>query len=366
MSKSRAQGPIFIAGAVGGTNIGASLFRAADALGAPAHMLDTRLASSRVRLLQSISWRLGHRPFHMRRFGRMANAECSRFSSGILISTGAAPLTAEVLRRLRAAGIRTINYSTDDPWNPTQRSAWHLKALPEYDVVFTPRRANLMDFRALGCADTRYLPFAFDDDIFGPSQPPPPALGHDLLFVGGADRDRVDFVSGIMKTGPSPALVGAYWERYPETRASNLGQKSPEALRALTAAATVNLCLVRRANRDGHVMRSFEIPAVGGFMLAEDTPEHRDLFGPEGQCTLYFTTPESAAQKARWALDHPEERRRMAQAAHCLVTTGGHTYRDRLQHMLAAVEEKPNPPVAQDETANSGPNSKVSIEASAP
>ena len=56
----------------------------------------------------------------------------------------------------------------------------------------------------------------------------------------------------------------------------------------------------------------------------------------------------------------------MAQAAHCLVTTGGHTYRDRLQHMLAAVEEKPNPPVAQDETANSGPNSKVSIEASAP
>ena len=82
-------------------------------------------------------------------------------------------------------------------------------------------------------------------------------------------------------------------------------------------------------------MRTFEIPAVGGFMLAEDTAEHRAVFGAEGEAVLYFTGPETAAEKARWALANPAERTRMARAAHGLITTGGHSYRHRLQQMLA-------------------------------
>jgi hypothetical protein len=78
----------------------------------------------------------------------------------------------------------------------------------------------------------------------------------------------------FMPHGSPVLLAGAYWDRYPAFRAYALGIK-----RALTAAAKVNLCLVRRANRDGHVMRSFEIAAIGGCMLAQDTDEHRDIFG---------------------------------------------------------------------------------------
>ena len=90
----------------------------------------------------------------------------------------------------------------------------------------------------------------------------------------------------FMRHGPSVAVAGGYWERYPAFRAHALGIKPPEIIRALTAAAKVNLCLVRRANRDGHVMRSFEIAAIGGCMLAEDTDEHRDIFGGEGESVV--------------------------------------------------------------------------------
>ena len=103
------------------------------------------------------------------------------------------------------------------------------------------------------------------------------------------------------------------------------------------ARTAVNICLVRRANRDGHVMRSFEIPAVGGFMLTEDTEEHRAFFGPEGQCVLYFKTPKEAAEKSHWAIANATERQRMAAAAHAKITRGGHTYTHRLQTMLAAI-----------------------------
>src|SRR4051794_8547867 len=80
----------------------------------------------------------------------------------LLIATGAAPLTRSALRRLRGRGVACVNYATDDPWNKAMRAPWHLRALPEYDTVFTPRSANLNCFREIGCAAVHYLPFGYD------------------------------------------------------------------------------------------------------------------------------------------------------------------------------------------------------------
>src|SRR5262249_42639320 len=137
-----------------------------------------------------------------------------------------------------------------------------------------------------------------------------------------------------MRHGPAVAVAGGYWERYPAFRAYALGTKPPEVIRALTAAAKVNLCLIRRANRDGHVMRSFEIAASGGSMLAEGTEEHRAIFGGDGESVHYFRTPKQAAMLARLLIDHPAERKRLASSVRDRVSRGAHTYRDRLCTML--------------------------------
>jgi spore maturation protein CgeB len=332
---------LLIVGLAGGTHIGASFARAARRLDLRWRLFDTTEAYKGARAAQLIAWHLCRRPLRLNRFAREIVAYCARPACAprVLIATGAAPLTATALLRLRSAGVFCINYSTDDPWNQSQRASWHLRALSHYDAVITPRRANLQDFYAAGCLDVRYLPFAYDDELFGPAPIPTGALASGVLFVGGADKDRAAFMARFMRSGLRPALVGGYWDRFPETRGCSLGLRDSEGLRALTAAAAVNLCLVRRANRDGHVMRSFEIPAIGGFMLAEDTVEHREIFGEEGRCVLYFNTPEAAVEKARWALAQPNERDRMARAAHELVIGGKHTYRDRLLQMLATANE---------------------------
>ena len=99
--------------------------------------------------------------------------------------------------------------------------------------------------------------------------------------MGGADRDRVPFIAALGAAGFSIALYGDHWDRFPETKPYDRGYADPQTLRQATAAAKIALCLVRRANRDGHVMRSFEIPAIGACMLVEDTEEHREIFGPD-------------------------------------------------------------------------------------
>jgi spore maturation protein CgeB len=328
-----------IVGSFEGTHLGASLWRAAVGLGVEAIKFNISDAVYGDRFVRSFLWRVDRRPLRMIRFSQDVISTCVQARPDILIATGAAPLTKSTLRALRRLGIACVNYSSDDPWNPVLRARWHLRALPEYDFVFSTRRANLEDLKRLGCSDVRYLPFGYDEWLFSLGEQRSDAPGHDVLFVGGADHDRVMFMTKAMRTGPPVTLVGAYWERFPETRRYAIGQKSPEELRALTAGAKVNLCLVRRSNRDGHVMRSFEIAAVGGCMLAEDTEEHRQIFGGDGECVVYFRTAEEAANRARALIATPGLQRRLASAVRDRMASGMHTYQDRLLAMLRAVAD---------------------------
>ncbi len=327
-----------IVGAFDGTHVGASLGRAAARQRITVTRFDTAGAMRANRLLRAALWRFGgHRPARLDAFSSEVVAGCAEAQPALLIATGAAPLTRPALRQLRGLGVTCFNYSTDDPWNKAMRASWYLRALPEYDGVFTTRSANLDCFRKIGVADVRYLPFGYDDELF-PTRPEPPTTpSYDVLFVGGADGDRIAFMTQFLKSHRSVALVGGYWQRCPATRPYALGLQPPEAVARLTASSRINLCLVRRANRDGHVMRSFEIPALGGAMMAEDTAEHRRIFGPDGQAVVYFRTPEDAVIRARALLADEAERARLSAAARQLIVGGAHTYRDRLNTMLAVV-----------------------------
>jgi spore maturation protein CgeB len=74
-------------------------------------------------------------------------------------------------------------------------------------------------------------------------------------------------------------------------------------------------------------------------MLAEDTAEHRQIFGSEGEAVAYFRTPAEAADRARALLADPAERARLSKAVQARVVGGAHTYRDRLRSILEAVTD---------------------------
>jgi hypothetical protein len=337
------QGIIAVVGAFEGTHVGGSLIRAAEQLGIRTVRLDVADAHGRNHALDALSWHvLDRRLLRMRRYSTAVVTRCAATRARILIATGTAPLTREALRQLRAMGTFCINYSTDDPWNAANRTRWFFRALPEYDLIFSTRRSNLADFGKLGCHHANYLPFGYDETLSFPVETF--EQGPDVLFVGGADSARVAFMSEYLRTdGPRIALAGGYWQRFAVTRPHAIGVKSPQEVNALTAAAKVNLCLVRRANRDGHVMRSFEIAAIGGCMLAEDTQEHREIFGDDGECVVYFKTPEQAAQRARELADDAPRRARLAAAVRSHVQRGHNAYRDRLETMVRTATKRSTP-----------------------
>jgi len=319
-------------------HVGAHLHEAAQELGVPVRLCDLRQAFEAPRWLASLNWRLrGRRPVHLRSFSERLLQACRGFRPTRMLSTGLAPIDSRALMAIGGLGIARLSYLTDDPWNPAHRAAWFLRALPHYDHVFSPRQSNLDMLRAHGCCEVSYLPFAYaPSQHYAESvQPEEQArLACDVIFVGGADRDRLPLVAALISAGLRVALYGAYWDRYSETRRYHRGHADPQTLRKATGAAKIALCLVRRANRDGHVMRSFEIPAIGACMLVEDTAEHREIFGPDGESVTYFRSTPEMIERARWLLDRPAERQRLAAAARAHIVAGGQAYKDRLAVML--------------------------------
>lgn len=326
-----------IVGLFTGNHLGGSLARGGTELGWTVVTFDADRAEARSRLSRSLLRRLGmRRPLRLDAFGRGVVQAATVQGIGFILATGRAPLAAAELCRLRAAGIVTGLFSSDDPWSAGQRAGWYLAALPGYDVVFTPRAHTVPEFQSIGCARVETVPFGYDEFFIAPAANPP--AGTAILFVGGADEDRVAFMTDFAAREPI-GVVGAYWSRHRIPQVTDLGHRSPQDVAALTAAARVNLCLVRRANRDGHVMRTYEMAATGAAMVVEDTPDHRALFGPEGDAVLYFGTPPEAAMKARALLSDEKLRLRLRTNAQRRIVLGRHTYRDRLQTMLASLAD---------------------------
>jgi spore maturation protein CgeB len=244
------------------------------------------------------------------------------------------------LRALGKLGVRRLNYLTDDPWNPHHQAGWFLAALPHYDEVYSPRRSNLADLEQCGCRTVSYLPFGYDPALHFPEVPAGAKRGDfpqtDVIFVGGGDADRVPYVTALKEAKFRIELYGSYWDRYRPTRGLTRGQINVGNLRLATREAKISLCLLRKANRDGHVMRSFEIPAIGSCMLVEHSEEHEAIFGANEESVLFFrTVPEMVARCHRLCQDD-SLRRHLAEAVHQRIVGGANTYADRLRQMLLA------------------------------
>jgi spore maturation protein CgeB len=239
-------------------------------------------------------------------------------------------------------GTRRLNFLTDDPWNRWHRAPWFMNALRAYDQVLSPRRANIEDLRRHGCASVAYLPFAYSPRIHFPEALVTPDehrdFAADVTFAGGADAERRRVVAALIREGFSVSLYGQYWNWYPETRRFARGHANPATLRRAVAGAKVALSLVRRANRDGHAMRTFELGAMGACMLAEDSEEHRQILGSDGESVLYFRSEEEMIDRMHWLVEHEGERRRLRAAVHARITGGGNTYADRLSAMLSVAQ----------------------------
>jgi spore maturation protein CgeB len=262
----------------------------------------------------------------------------------VLIGKGAY-LTPHTLATIkREVGATLVNWAADDPFNRANATRSLIASIPLYDLYVCTKQAVVADVARAGAAGAAYLKFGYKPDVHYPERP---ASGDerarfesDVLFIGGCDADRAPYIERLLERLPGTRLhlYGARWDMYRRFRPYWRGNADGRGYRLAMGGTKIALNLVRRANRDDHVMRTFEIPACGAFMLAERTETHVQLFA-DGVEAAFFSTPAEMVEKIRYYLPRRDERMRIAEAGHLKVASGGHTYSDRLGEILGMVSQ---------------------------
>lgn len=295
---------ILFVGDSGGVSIAESMLFAARELGHEASLIPTGDAFRTSELRRRISWHLlGRRPPRLEPFSQRVLDSARAFKPDHLVAIGLAPITAGTVAEL--SFVRRAIFLSEDP-KPAAK--WFFDALPAYDVVFTPYRRRSDDLRGRGCNDVRYLKYGYDPRYF---RADPQPKQYDAYFAGPANDERARFMA--------PLLNG----EFEVSRASE--DWSPERVRIATAAARVNICT-------GNGPCGFEVAAVSGAMLVQESEENLEVFGDD---VVYFKTPKGLDSKFRALLADEALRQRLSAQVHRRIRRGSHTYKDRLAELLS-------------------------------
>jgi spore maturation protein CgeB len=332
---------ILLATSFQGYNAGCSFERALRDLGLECRAVaeDEHLYPEGRTLRSRVLGRLFGRPIGYHAYNRYLLAAAREFRPDLFLITRGAYVSPDTLRALkRDTGAFLVNYSTDDPFNRFATSDQR-DGIPFYDLYVTTRTANIDDISKAGARNVVFVPFGYDPVIHFPeatvSAEEQERFASDVVFIGAADSDRAPFFERLVKELPGIRLhlYGAHWERHMRLRRFHRGNAIGRDYRLALSGTKIAPCLVRRVNRDGHVMRTFEVPACGAFMLAELTSEHQ-LWFEKGRDVDYFDGVDEFVTKVKIYLGEAESRRRMAVSAHHTLIAGNHSYRDRIQYTL--------------------------------
>jgi len=232
-----------------------------------------------------------------------------------------------------------VAYSPDDMLNPRNQSRYHQACLPLIDVYFTTKSFHVEELRDKGCSSVFFVPNAYDKNSHKPVALSPEERsrwGGRVGFIGGYEVERFNSLLYLACANVPIRIRGSFWERVP-TRHPNLqieiGDLGDYNYAKAITATDINLCFLRKVNRDLQTTRSIEIPACGGFMLAERTDEHLALF-EEGKEAEFFSSNDEMLGKINYFLANPDKRQRIAEAGRKRCIDSGYSNEDRLKVLL--------------------------------
>ena len=184
-------------------------------------------------------------------------------------------------------------------------------------------------------ARTAWLPFGYniEDEVFTVAIQQNETC--ELCFLGNPDKERSMFILALANKGIQISVYGHNWNRF--LAHSNIAIHSPvygveqwKVLRRYRA----QLNLMRPHNERSHNMRTFEVPGIGGIMVAPDTIEHRMFFETDQEVFL-FRDVEECVTKVKWLLQlSKQEADEIRKRARERSLRSGYSYQVRSQQVV--------------------------------
>ena len=243
-----------------------------------------------------------------------------RHQVDVVLAVSAMFLHPDVVILMKRAGLRVVVLFTESPYDLEKELG--IAAL--VDGCWTNERTSIDDFAKVNpCSG--YLAHAWHPERHKPGPQPGDELmpTHDVLFVGSAFHERVEWLSAIDWTGIDLGLYGS-WEslgsRHPLRKFVRGAQVDNPTTAAMYRRAKVGLNLYRTSKGWGKFApaveraeslnpRAYELAACGAFHLSTARTEVAEVFG---DLVPICTTPAEASELLRDWLANPAGRARAA------------------------------------------------------
>jgi len=231
------------------------------------------------------------------------------------------PKTLQQAKRVNP-DIKIIWYAEDDMMNHRLRTRWLERSLSLFDLWVTTKsfNADVSEMPSLGVIDVLFVNNSFDANLHRPiaaSDQDKQQFGSPVSFIGTFEEPRAQSLLHLARQGFSVRVWGNGWGdwvgRHDNLRIENRPAYNDDFARVI-AASDINLCFLRKSNRDLQTCRSIEIPACGGFMVHERNDEITALFREDREAVYFFDNDALVEACENW-LRRDDDRGRIGQAA---------------------------------------------------
>jgi spore maturation protein CgeB len=306
-----------------GTRNGTSLDRANAMLrlGHRVDHIDLRRLLPQTPWMYRVTWKLGGQVFAPWILHALPKALAGKRYDICYVDSGEW-VTPRIIESIRRHAEKVVNYVIDDPFGARDvaRFRAYRRSLGCYDLCVVVRPDNVIEARNAGAKRVLRVFMSSDEVAHAPrllTEEDKIRWGTDVLFLGTWFPERGPFLLQLLQRGVPLTIRGTNWNKAPEWPALQSAWKGGAVLgddyaKAIQC-AKVNLGLLSKGNRDLHTTRSLEIPALGGLLCAERTTEHLGMY-VEGAEALFWNDAEECAVACMNALEHEEERRKIAAA----------------------------------------------------
>ena len=260
----------------------------------------------------------------------------------LLVFKGMEVYPSTLLRAIEK-NVRLINYNPDNPFifsgsGSGNRNVSDSVKLYDYHFSYNLQvKEKIENKLGIQCG---WLPFGFDidDGLYEKCQQISEVSK--ACFIGNPDHQRANFLREIANHGIEIDVYGNRWKKFLHHYKINIYDSvfHEEFWRNLYK-YRVQLNPLRLHNSRSHSMRSFEVPAIGGIMLASRTKEHEMFFNENTEC-FYYNNTADAIKKIKYILnltDSNAQKIRYSARERSLVSN--YSYKNRASQFLTMLQK---------------------------
>ena len=254
------------------------------------------------------------------------------------------------LKKIKKIVPLMTEYFNDDPFSNKSPFGlnWRFRSLIHlYDINFTYRKKNLIDFKKMGAKEVYHLPPMYDPlTKFKVDNKNNDSNGYmaDAAFIGHWENDqRVEFLSKVITCGYSLLLHGSNWEKgiknTPLKKLLPVKSLFGNDYNRIYSNVIAGICFFSKINHDTFTERALEIIATGGVLVCERTDEAMSHF-TDGVDALFFETPEELVNHIKLLKKRPDIRKKIQISGYSKLINGQFTIFDRVKFLDNLVNKK--------------------------